>query len=82
MSENPSTSTEPTRLPPERDASVPPTPEQRKRHRRLVWLIVRLALVVLLIALIIWGMVSCVNALTSAANATSISDLPAAVLRI
>lgn len=70
MSENPTP--EPL-APPERDTTVPPTVEQSKRKRRLIWLIVRLILVALVIALVLWGMVSCVNALTDAASTAQAS---------
>jgi type VI protein secretion system component VasF len=68
MSEQPSPD---VLTPPERDETAQPTAEQRRRRRRTIWLIVRLALLVLLIVLVLWGMVSCVNALSGAMQPTS-----------
>lgn len=70
MSEHP-----PTEIltPPERDHSAQPTAEQLKRKRRTIWLIVRLVLLVLLIALVLWGIVACVNAVTGAMQPTAAS---------
>lgn len=63
------------RIAPERDTSVPPTEEERKRKRRLTFFIIKCALVIIVILLILWGITSCINALTSGSTSTAAPDL-------
>lgn len=67
--------------PPKRDASVPRTPEERARHRALIWLIVKIVVVVVVVVIFISLIGSCFHAL-SQAEGTLDSSNPVVASRV